>query len=130
MRRDTFEVFCAQALHPILDPLADLGLFARFAAGCAQLVLVVPPPPLVRRCLGISFLRILPVFLAAERRQIEKRPDAAQRLDATDGGEIRAIGLVAIAQEYAEAERLAVLVLVYLRLLRPDFEVRVEVALV
>src|SRR5437763_384492 len=73
--------------------------------------------------------RVLPVLLAAERRQVEERPDAAERLDAAVRREVGAKDVVAVSQEDAEPERLAVLVDVRLRRLRTDAEVDVEVAL-
>jgi hypothetical protein len=67
----------------------------------------VAAPPHIRRGLGRALGRILPVLLPAERRQIQEGPGAAQRLDAAPGSEIGAKDPLAIAQEDAEAERLA-----------------------
>src|SRR5262249_20264682 len=73
--------------------------------------------------------RFLPGFLPAERRQVQKRPHAAERLDAPRAGEVGAVDLAAIVNENAEAEVLAVLILARARRLGADFEVGVEVAL-
>src|SRR5262249_57990122 len=43
---------------------------------------------------------------AAERRQIQKRPCAAERFDATIRREVRAIHALAVAEEYADPEGL------------------------
>src|SRR5207244_1494774 len=53
-------------------------------------------------------------------RQIEERPDAAERLDAAASGEVGAIDAVAVAEEHAQAECLA--------FVGGDAEVLVEVA--
>src|SRR5919106_4225517 len=86
----------------------------------ASWVLVMAAPPLVRRGLRIARRRVLPVLLPAEGCQVEEGPDAAERLDAAPGREVRAIDVVAVAEEDAEAESLA-------RVSR-DAEVGVEVA--
>src|SRR5919198_1562666 len=93
------------------------------------LVLVVPAPPLVRRALRVTGRRVLPVLLPAERRQVEERPDAAERLHAALRREVGATDLVAVAEEDAEAERLAVLVLRRVGRLEARSEVDVEVVL-
>jgi len=71
-----------------------------------MLVLVVATPPLIRRGLRPAVGRILPVFLPAERRQVQKGPGATERLDAPPGSEVGAIDVVAIAQENAKTEGL------------------------
>src|SRR5438477_10506321 len=68
-------------------------------------ILIVSAPPRVRRRLGPAAGRVFPVFLAAIWHEIEKRPNAAERFDATPLGEVRAIDAVALTQEDAEAER-------------------------
>src|SRR5205814_5523007 len=62
-------------------------------------------PPRVRWRLGPAGRRVFPLFLAAIRGEIEERPNAAERFDATPLGEVGAIHIVAVAQEDAEAER-------------------------
>src|SRR5215831_16940921 len=48
--------------------------------GCSLgVVIVVPVPPLVRRSLRKALGRILPCFLAAERREDEVAPDGTHR---------------------------------------------------
>src|ERR1700716_3214701 len=90
------------------------------AAGGGILVLVVAAPPLIRRGLRPALRRILPVFLPAERRQVQEGPGATERLDASPGSEVGAIDVVAIAEEDAETEGLACVA--------RDTEVDVEVA--
>src|SRR5262245_63091427 len=85
-------------------------------------------PPLVRRRLRQAFGRVLPRLLPPERRQVEERPVAPEPFDAATRGEVRPEDAVAVSQEHAEAEALAILVLADPRLLRPDAEVDVEVA--
>jgi hypothetical protein len=82
-----------------------------------------------RRGRRVSLGRVLPRLLAAERRQVEEGPDAAERLDAAAGGEVRAIDLLAVAKEHAQAERLAVLILARSRTLGADAKGVVEGAL-
>src|SRR5262245_41453170 len=74
-------------------------------------VLVVAAPPLVGRALRPSFGRVLPGLLAAERRQIEQGPHAAEPLHPAPAREVGAEHAAAVAQEHAEAEHLTVLVL-------------------
>src|SRR5262245_1780253 len=69
-------------------------------------VLVVAAPPLVGRSLGGPRRRVLPLLLAAERGQVEKGPDGAQRFDAAVRREVGAVDLVALADECAQAEHL------------------------
>jgi hypothetical protein len=45
--------------------------------------------------------------LAAERREVEERPDAAERFDAATGGRVREEHALAVAQEDGEREVLA-----------------------
>src|SRR6185295_12416339 len=85
-------------------------------AGVLALVLVVAPPPFVRRGLRPSFGRALPCLLPAVGREIQQRPHAAEPLHPARGGEIGAEHAGAVAQEDAEAVLLAVLRLVRLRL--------------
>src|SRR5262249_35640908 len=100
----------------------------RGARAAVVVVLVVPTPPRVatrpRRSLG----RVLPVLLAAERSQVEERPDGAERLDAPPIREVRVEDVAALAEEGAHPERLAVLILVLARARGADPEVGVEVA--
>src|ERR1700754_1478772 len=60
-------------------------------------VIVVPVPPLVPRGLGVTFGRILPLLLAAERSDIEVAPDGPHRFVAAVIDEIGAENLVAVA---------------------------------
>src|SRR5580704_7410858 len=66
-------------------------------------VVVVPVPPLVWLSLGITLWRILPSFLAAERREVEVAPDASHRLVTAVVDEVCAEHLVAIAEEHVVA---------------------------
>src|SRR5690606_5219877 len=84
-------------------------------------------PPLIGRRLRPSVRRLLPRLLAAVGHQIEEGPRAAETLHAASLREVGAEHAVAVAQEHAEAELLAVLVLVRLRLLRANAEVVAEV---
>src|SRR5437667_9574883 len=68
-------------------------------------ILIMSAPPRVRWRLGPAGRRVFPLFLAAIRGEIEERPNAAERFDATPLGEVGAIHIVAVAQEDAEAER-------------------------
>src|SRR5882672_5153574 len=78
-------------------------------AGGGIAVLVVAAPPLIGRGFRPALGRILPILLAAERRQVEEGPGAAERLDAAPGGEVGAEdSALVIAQQDAEAEGLAV----------------------
>src|SRR5215208_7144628 len=91
-------------------------------------VLVVAAPPLVRLRLRIALWRVFPLLLAAERCQVEERPDTAERLDAARRREVGPKDLVALTNEDAEAETLAVLVRADARLRRRGPEVDAEVA--
>src|ERR1035438_3044449 len=62
-------------------------------------VAVVPVPPLVRRGLGVTFWRVLPSLLTAERRHIEVAPDGPHGLVAAAVNEVCAEHLVAVADE-------------------------------
>src|SRR5215831_20312953 len=62
-------------------------------------VVVVPVPPLVWRALGVSFWRVLPSLLTAERRDIEVAPGGPHRLVAAVVDEVCAKYLVAVADE-------------------------------
>src|SRR5712672_3590765 len=42
---------------------------------CLALIVVVPVPPLVRRCLRVTLRRVFPSLLTAERSGIEVAPD-------------------------------------------------------
>src|SRR5262245_54184962 len=91
-------------------------------------ILVVATPPVVPRSLRVALGRVLPVLLATERRQVEQRPDRAYRLDAAAAREVGAVDLASVADEHGEAEQLAVLVLIGIRLSRAAAEIDVEVA--
>src|ERR1700734_2098735 len=62
-------------------------------------VVVVPVPPFVRRGLGITLWRVLPSFLAAERRDVEVAPGTAHRLIGTVVNEVCAEYSVAVVKE-------------------------------
>src|SRR5207247_2626627 len=106
-----------------------LGAAPRRVRDELAVVFVVAAPPLVRLRLRVPRGRVLPDLLAAERGQVEEGPHAAESLDAARRCEVRAIDVLAVAHEDAEAKRLAVLVDALLRRLRPDAEVDIEVAL-
>jgi tRNA isopentenyl-2-thiomethyl-A-37 hydroxylase MiaE len=63
----------------------------------------VPVPPLVWRGLGITFRRILPSLLTAERREIEVAPCAPHRFVAAVVDEVRAEHPLAVADEHIVA---------------------------
>src|SRR6185436_1077650 len=106
-----------------------LASFPRLDACPLRLfVFVVAAPPLVRLGLRIAGRRVRPLFLAPERREVEEGPHAAEGLDAAGRREVGAKDVVAVAQEDAEAERLAVLVDALLGRRRPDAEVDIEIA--
>ena len=71
---------------------------------CERLVLVLPAPPLIRRLLRAAGRRVLPLLLAAEGRQVEEGPDAAERLDPAAAGLVGQVGVVAVAQEALQTE--------------------------
>src|SRR5271154_7240219 len=60
----------------------------------------MPVPPLVRRSLGVTFWRVLPSLLPAERREVEVAPGAPYRLVAAVVSEVCAEPPVAIAEEH------------------------------
>src|SRR5512133_3256877 len=66
-------------------------------------VAVVPVPPLVGRGLRIALGRILPLLLAAERRDIEVVPGASHLLVAAVVDEVGSVNLVAVAEEHVGA---------------------------
>src|ERR1700728_4164306 len=66
-------------------------------------VVVVPVPPRVRRCLGVTLWRILPGFLTAKRRDIEVAPGGPHRLVATVVDEVCAEHPLALAEEHVVA---------------------------
>src|SRR5262245_5614121 len=90
-------------------------------------VLVVAAPPLVGRALRPPLGRVLPGLLAAEGRQVEEGPHAAEPLHPAPGREVGAEHAVTVAQEHAEAEHLAVLVLLRLGLFAPEAKVVAEI---
>src|ERR1700679_1218382 len=53
-------------------------------------VVIVPVPPFIRRGLGVTFWRIFPSFLTAERREVEEAPGSAHRFVAAVVDEGRA----------------------------------------
>ena len=69
-----------------------------------RLVFVVQAPPFVGRRLRPARRRVLPLLLAAERRQVEEGPDAAERLDAAALGRVGEEDAVAVAQVDVERE--------------------------
>src|SRR5215211_2960853 len=60
-------------------------------------VVVVPPP--VRRGLRVTLRRVLPLLLAAERRDVEVGPGGAHPLVTAGVDEVGAEDLVAVADE-------------------------------
>ena len=83
-------------------------------------VFVVAPPPHVRLGLRPALGRILPVFLPAERSDVEVGPKAPQKLVAAPGSEVGAKDLIAVAQEDAGARGFT--------LVGRHAEIRIEVA--
>src|SRR5262245_59342560 len=59
----------------------------------------MPVPPLVRRCLGVAFRRILPSLLTTERGDVEVVPSASHLLVAAVVDEVGAKHLVAVAAD-------------------------------
>src|SRR5262249_3709430 len=74
-------------------------LFENFGGGFIVAIFVVPIPPLVRRCLRITFWRVLPFLLAPERSDVEIVPRAPHLFVATIVDEVRTKHAVAIANE-------------------------------
>src|SRR5213592_3975660 len=105
------------------EPLSSVYKILRIS------VLVVPAPPLVRLRLRVPVRRVFPLLLPTQRRQVEERPHAAERLGAAIRREVRAEDVVVLSNEGAEPERLAVLVDALLRCLGSDAEVNVEIGL-
>src|ERR1700740_2078096 len=62
-------------------------------------VVVVPVPPLVRWSLGVTFWRVLPCLLTAERRDVEVAPGSPHRLVAAAVDEVCAEHPVTVADE-------------------------------
>src|SRR5262245_50991075 len=90
------------ALPDLLQAAADLVLpipRRRASGQRSSLVFVVPPPPLVRLGLRIALRRVLPIFLAAERGDVEVAPGAAHGLVSAAVDEVRAVDLFAVMDE-------------------------------
>src|SRR6266851_7569159 len=66
-------------------------------------VFVVPVPPRVRRRLGVTLGRVLPVLLAPESGQVEVAPGAPHCLVAAIVDEVGAEHAVAVADERVRA---------------------------
>src|SRR5918997_5364518 len=66
-------------------------------------VLVVPATPRVGRGLRPALGGVLPLLLAAVRGDVEEAPGRPERLVATGVDEVRAVHLVAVAQEHVRA---------------------------
>src|SRR5438477_11099837 len=64
---------------------------------------VVPDPPLVRRGLGITLRRVLPLLLTPERSDVEVVPGVSHLLVAAVVDEVGAEQAVAIADEHVRA---------------------------
>src|SRR5688500_5613303 len=64
---------------------------------------VVPDPPLVRRSLWIALGRVFPLFLSAERGEVEIVPGVAHLLIAAVLHEVRAEHAIVIADERVRA---------------------------
>src|SRR5689334_9962156 len=84
-----------------LPGVRDLDPF-RVGRGFSSVV-VVPVPPLIRRCLWIALGRVLPDLLAAKRGDIEVTPRGPHGLVASIVNEVGAEHLVAIADEHVMA---------------------------
>src|SRR5580704_4697426 len=78
-----------------LDPLR--------VRGGLSVVVVVPVPPLVRRGLGITFWRVLPSFLTAERCNVAVAPGGPHRLVAAAVDEVCPEHALAVAEEHVVA---------------------------
>src|SRR5919108_91398 len=62
-------------------------------------VLVVEPPPLVRRCLRVPVRRVLPLLLPSERSQVQVAPGASHGLVTAVVDEVGAEDTFAFAEE-------------------------------
>src|SRR5271168_1654024 len=69
----------------------------------ALAVFVVPVPPFVRRALRVALRRVLPKFLPAQRRHVQKAPGVAQYLVAAVVDEVGPVDLVPVVDEYVGA---------------------------
>src|SRR5262249_33542817 len=92
------------------------------------LIFVVAAPPLIRRLLRIAGRRVLPRLLAPERHPVEEAPHRSDRLHAAAARAVGPVDVLALAQEHAQREALAVLVGADLGLRRRGAEVDAEVA--
>src|ERR1700744_1461487 len=63
-------------------------------------VVVVPVPPLVGRGLWVTFWRVFPGLLTAERREVKVAPGGAHRLVAAAVDEVRAKHLLTVVEEH------------------------------
>src|SRR5688572_7283540 len=70
----------------------------------------MPAPPLVRRALRRSGRRVLPVFLAPKRHDVEERPGGSEGFEPAARNEMRAVDILSVAQEYVEPEAVAAFV--------------------
>src|SRR5215813_2066397 len=66
---------------------------------CLGVVVVVPVPPFVRRGLGVTLWRVLPLFLTAERRDVEIAPGGPHGLVAAAVDEVCAEHPLAVVEE-------------------------------
>src|SRR5438105_15799592 len=64
---------------------------------------VVPDPPLVRRGLGITLRRVLPLLLAPERSDVEVVPGVSHLLVAAVVDEVGSEHVIAVADERVRA---------------------------
>src|ERR1043166_1176318 len=78
-----------------VDPLLVRGGFSG--------VVVVPVPPFIWLGLGVTFRRIFPSLLAAERREVEIAPCCSHRFVAAIVDEVGAEDLLAIAEKHIMA---------------------------
>src|SRR5271166_1638185 len=62
------------------------------------LVVIVPVPPLIRRFLGVTLRRILPLLLTSQRSHVEIAPDRPHRLVGAIVDEVSPEHSVAVAK--------------------------------
>src|SRR5262245_37603866 len=84
--------------RPVIDrPTVDLARPRSLASASPTTyphsILIVSPPPCIRRRLRPTGRRVFPLLLPAIRDDIEERPDVAQRLYTSVFGEVGAIDI-------------------------------------
>src|SRR5205823_526528 len=78
-------------------------LFEDLVGRLVVAVLVVPPPPLVRRSLGIALRRVLPLLLTPQGSDVEVVPSVPHLLVTAAVDEVGAENAVAVAYERVRA---------------------------